>query len=146
MNLLPFGKLTLAKPRSFVPPAIDLGDWSQIAPLFDQLERRATEAKSTAAFEKWLLDWSELSAALDEEASRRNIAMTCHTDNAEAERAYLHFVEHVEPQLKPRQFAMEQLYVAHPQRINLPKARYEVFDRDVANHVLLFRPEEKHRI
>jgi len=141
MNLLPFGKLTLAKPRSFVPPAIDLGDWSQIAPLFDQLERRATEAKSTAAFEKWLLDWSELSAALDEEASRRNIAMTCHTDNAEAERAYLHFVEHVEPQLKPRQFAMEQLYVAHPQRINLPKARYEVFDRDVANHVLLFRPE-----
>ena len=141
MNLLPFGKLTLAKPRSFVPPAIDLGDWPQIAPLFDQLERRATEAKSTAAFEKWLLDWSELSAALDEEASRRNIAMTCHTDNAEAERAYLHFVEQVEPQLKPRQFAMEQLYVAHPQRNNLPKARYEVFDRDVANHVLLFRPE-----
>ena len=141
MNLLPFGKLTLAKPRSFVPPAIDLGDWPQIAPLFDQLERRVTEAKSTGAFEKWLLDWSELSAALDEEASRRNIAMTCHTDNAEAERAYLHFVEQVEPQLKPRQFAMEQLYVAHPQRNNLPKARYEVFDRDVANHVLLFRPE-----
>ena len=141
MSLLPFGKLSPAKPRSFVPPAIDLGDWPQIAPLFDQLEARIAQAKSVADLEKWLLDWSELSAALDEEASRRNIAMTCHTDNAEAEQAYLHFVEHVEPQLKPRQFALEQLYVAHPQRKHLPKTRYEVFDRDVANHVQLFRPE-----
>jgi len=141
MNLLPFGKLPPAKPRSFVPSAIDLGDWPQIAPLFDQLERRAAEATSVAAFERWLLAWCELSAALDEEASRRNIAMTCHTDNADAEQAYLHFVEHVEPQLKLRQFALEQLYVAHSQRKHLPKARYEVFDRDVTNHVQLFRPE-----
>ena len=141
MNLLPFGKLAAAKPRSFVPSVIDLGDWPQIAPLFDQLETRAAQAKSAADLEKWLLDWSELSAALDEEASRRNIAMTCHTDNADAEKAYLHFVEHVEPQLKPRQFALEKLYVAHPQRKNLPRARYEVFDRDVVNHVALFRPE-----
>jgi oligoendopeptidase F len=162
MNLLPFGKLPPAKPRSFVPPAIDLGDWPQIAPLFDQLETRIAQARSVADLEKWLLNWSELSAALDEEASRRNIAMTCHTDNTEAERAYLHFVEHVEPQLKPRQFALEQLYVAHPSRAellaigtpgtvpartddNLPGRcsafRYAVFDRDVANHVQLFRPE-----
>ncbi len=141
MNLLPFGKLPPAKPRSFVPPAIDLGDWPQIAPLFDQLEVRASQAKSTAALERWLLDWSELSAALDEEASRRNIAMTCHTDNVDAEKAYLHFVEHVEPQLKPRQFALEKIYVTHSQRKDLPKARYEVFDRDVVNHVALFRPE-----
>lgn len=141
MNLLPFGTLPPAKPRSFVPENIDLGDWPQIAPLFDQLERRAGEARSAADLEKWLLDWGELSAALDEESSRRNIAMTCHTDNAEAEKAYLHYVENVEPQLKPRQFALEKLYVAHPQRKQLPKPRYEVFDRDVANHVELFRPE-----
>ena len=141
MNLLPFGKLPPAKPRSFVPSDIDLGDWPQIAPLFDQLEARIARAGSVADLEEWLLDWSELSAALDEEASRRNIAMTCHTDNAEAEKAYLYFVEHVEPQLKPRQFALEQLYVAHPQRKNLSQPRYEVFDRDVANHVQLFRPE-----
>ena len=141
MNLLPFGKLSPTKPRSFVPATIDLGDWPQIAPLFDQLEVRAAQATSVAAFEKWLLDWCELSAALDQEGSCRNIAMTCHTDNAEAEKAFLHFVENVEPQLKPRQFALEKLYVAHPQRKHLLKTRYEVFDRDVANHVQLFRPE-----
>jgi len=141
MNLLPFGKLAAHRPRTFVPQTLDLGDWPQIAPLFDQLEARAAQAKSAAELEKWLLDWSELNAALDEEASRRYIAMTCHTDNADAEKAYLHFVEHVEPQLKPRQFALEQVYVAHPQFNHLPKARYEVFNRDVKNHVELFRAE-----
>lgn len=165
MNLLPFGKLSPAKPRSFVPENLDLGSWPKIAPLFDQLEASAAQATSVEAFEKWLLDWCELSAALDQEGSCRNIAMTCHTDNAEAEKAFLHFVEHIEPQLKPRQFALEKIYVAHPCRAELlkigapgtvpassapaetnapgqcPALRYEVFDRDVANQVELFRPE-----
>src|SRR5208283_2884257 len=119
MNLLPFGKLPQAKPRTFVPQTIDLGDWAQIAPLSDRLETRAAHAKSATELERWLLDWSELNAALDEEASRRYIAMTCHTDNADAEKAYLHFVEHLEPQAKPRQFALEKTYVAHPSRDEL---------------------------
>ena len=141
MNLLPFGKLPAHKPRRFVPQEIDLGDWPQIAPLFGQLESHAAKCKTTAELERWLFDWSELSAALDEESSCRYIAMTCHTDNADAEKAYLYFVEHVEPQLKPRQFALEKIYVAHPQRKKLPEARFQVFDRDVKNHVELFRPE-----
>ncbi|HEY1662514.1 MAG TPA: M3 family oligoendopeptidase [Verrucomicrobiae bacterium] len=149
MNLLPFGKLPAARPRKFVPQNIDLGDWPHIAPLFDQLEKSARHATSAADLEHWLLDWSELNAALDEEASRRYIAMTCHTDDAGAEKAYLHFVENVEPQLKPRQFALEKIYVTHPLRgellqmgdVGVAGARYEVFDRDVKNHVELFRPE-----
>src|ERR1700677_3213380 len=114
MNLLPFGRLPIAKPRKFVPQNTDLGDWPRIAPLFEQLENRAPQIKSAAELEAWLLDWSELNAALDEEGSRRYIAMTCHTVNADAEKAYLHFVENVEPQLKPRQFTLEKTYVAHP--------------------------------
>jgi oligoendopeptidase F len=141
MNLLPFGKLPAAKPRSFVPQDLDLGDWPQIAPLFDQLEQASGKITTPAGLDRWLLEWSELNAALDEESSRRYIAMTCHTDNAEAEKAYLHFVENVDPHLKPRQFALEKIYVAHPLRPKLPKQRFEVFDRDVKNHVELFRPE-----
>jgi len=141
MSLLPFGKLPPFAPRQFVPASADLGDWSQIAPLFDQLEARATKASSLAEFEKWLLDWGELSAALDEESSRRYIAMTCHTDSAEAKQAYLDYVEHVEPQLKPRQFKLSEIFLAHPLREQLPKPRYEVFDRDMKLHVELFRPE-----
>src|ERR1700757_4007904 len=98
MNLLPFAELPVFQPRSFVPQQMDMGDWGRIAPLFDKLEAAAPKCKTVAEFERWLLDGSELSAALDEESSRRYIAMTCHTDNAEAEKAYLPFVEHVEPQ------------------------------------------------
>src|SRR5205814_10087461 len=112
-----------------------------IAPLFGQLERQAAECSSASGLEQWLRDWGELAAALDEESSRRHIAMTCHTDDAEAEKAYLHFVEQIEPQLKPRQFKLAELYLAHPLRAELPKERYEVFDRHIKVDVELFRPE-----
>ncbi len=141
MDLLPFKSLPAHRARRFVPAQIDLGNWEEIAPLFKQLETRAPECKNAALLERWLLDWSELSAALDEESSKRYIAMTCHTDNAEAEKAYLHFVENIDPQTKPRQFRLAQLYVAHPLRGELPKERYEVLDRDTKVHVELFRPE-----
>jgi oligoendopeptidase F len=141
MSLLPFGDLPAYKPRRFVPESVDLGEWEHVAPLFDRLEAAAPHCATVEALEAWLLDWSELSAALDEETTRRTIAMTCHTDDAEAERAYLHFIEHVEPSVKPRQFALEKLLVAHPRRGELPPRRYEVLLRDVQNRVDLFRPE-----
>ena len=138
---LPFATLPVHKPRSFLPAQIDLGDWSKIAPFFDQLEKQAAECKSVADLEKWLLDWSELSAALDEESARRYIGMTCHTDDPGAELAYLHFVEKIEPELKPRQFRLAHVYVEHPLRKQLPQNRYAVFDRDTRLQVELFRPE-----
>jgi oligoendopeptidase F len=141
MDLLPFANLPPHKARCFVPPGVNLGNWAEIAPLFHQLEVRAKDCASAANLEHWLLDWSELSAALDEESSKRYIAMTCHTEDAEAERAYLHFVEKVEPEIKPRQFRLAQIYVGHPARPMLPQERYLVFDRDTRLQVELFRQE-----
>lgn len=141
MSLLPFGELPVHTPRRFVPARIDLGDWTQIAPLFDALEARAAECRDVAEFERWILDGGELGAALDEEGARRYIAMTCHTDSPEAEKSYLQFVETIEPELKPRQFQLAKLYLAHPLRAQLSPARYAIFDRDTALLVELFREE-----
>jgi oligoendopeptidase F len=141
MNLLPFDKLPAYGPRRFVADGIDLGDWRQIAPWFDDLEARISRCQLVSELEGWILDSGELSAALDEEASKRYIAMTCHTDNAEAEKAYLEFIEQIEPQLKPRQFKLAELYLAHPLRDQLPKQRYAVFDRNTRVQVELYRPE-----
>jgi oligoendopeptidase F len=141
MSLLPFGKLPAHKPRRFVPQEIDLGDWAQIMPLFDQLETRSAACQSVSELEQWILDRGELSAALDEEGAKRQIAMTCHTEDPEAEKAYLYFVEKIEPELKPRQFKLSQIYVAHPLRAKLRQERYGVFDRDTKLHVELFRQE-----
>ena len=141
MNLLPFENLPAHAPRRLLPANLDLGEWAQIAPLFDQLDTRAPQCQSLADFERWILDQGELFAALDQEGSQRYIAMTCHTDSPEAEAAYLHFVEKVEPELKPRQFKLAQLFLAHPLRRQLDQHRYEVFDRDTALLVELFREE-----
>lgn len=141
MNLLPFDQLPVHTPRRFVPAHADLGDWNQVAPLFDQLEARAPGCKTVPQFEQWILDGGELSAALDEEGSKRYIAMTCHTDNSEAEKAYLQFIEHIEPELKPRQFKLAELYLSHPLRRQLRQDRFHVFDRNTEVHVELFRPE-----
>ncbi len=141
MTTLPFGALPAYAPRRFVPAHADCGDWPQLEPLFDRLGARLATCVSPADLEQWLLDWGELSAAIDEEGTRRYIAMTCHTEAAAAEKAYLHFVEEIEPRTKPRQFTLAQLYLAHAQRSRLSRDRYAVFDRDVEVQVELFREE-----
>jgi oligoendopeptidase F len=141
MNLLPFENLPAHKPRRFVPHEINFDDWTQITPLFNQLAARIPQCTDATSLERWLIDWSELSAALDEESSRRYIAMTCHTDSADAEKAYLHFVEKIEPEIKPRQFQLSKLLIGHPLRDQLAQPRYEVYLRDIKVAVELFRPE-----
>jgi oligoendopeptidase F len=138
---LPFGPLPPYKPRTFLPPDLNLGDWNSIAPWFDALESRAPACDDLPAFETWLRDWGELGAALDEERSKRYIAMSCHTDDKEAEAAYLAFVEQVDPEVKPKQFRLCRIFLAHPIRALLPPARYSVFDRDTALAVEVFRQE-----
>ncbi|MBG87759.1 MAG: peptidase M3 [Verrucomicrobiales bacterium] len=141
MSLLPFGKLPAFRERQFVPADVDLGSWDAIEPLFDRLERVSAEGQSVEDLERWIGNWSELSAAIDEEDSRRYIAMTCHTENAEAEKAHLDFLENVEPHVKTRQFRLAKTFLEHPMRSELPKERYEVFDRDTKLTVELFREE-----
>lgn len=141
MDMLPFKDLPPYQPRRFTPTDLDLSRLDQILPLFDKLEQRASEAGDVAGLEQWILDWGELSAVLDEESSRRHIAMTCHTDSAEAEKSYLHYVEVIEPGLKPRQFKLYQIFLSHPLLSALPGERYAVFNRQAQTHVELYRDE-----
>jgi len=130
--------LTTTFPRRFVPVGANMGDWTQIEPLFRRLLDGTPD--SPAALERWLEDISELKAALGEERTRRYVAMTCQTDDPSREQAYLDFVEHIIPKLKPMAHALDETYLRSPDRRRLP-ARYALFDRLVANRVALFRPE-----
>lgn len=138
---MPFDNRSLPAeyPRSFVPANANLGDWQQIEHLFDELERRPLATMD--ALEKWILDGSELSAALEEEGAVRYIRMTSQTDNLEFEKAFLDFVENIEPKIKPRAHKLGERFLASPARILLPRERYLVLDRRIANAVALFRPE-----
>lgn len=141
MSSLPFGTLKPYKARRFIPAGATLGDWAVLPPLFDRLEQRLGGISTVKDLEAWILDWSELGAAIEEESAQRYIAMTCNTDDANAERDYLFFVEEIEPKIKPRQFALAQSFVRHPQREQLPYQRYQVLERDLRVQVEIFRPE-----
>ncbi|MGQ0569525.1 MAG: M3 family oligoendopeptidase, partial [Armatimonadota bacterium] len=66
-------------PRRFMPADADMGDLAQIEPLFQRLLDDRPE--SADALARWLEAASELIAALDEERTRRYVAMTCQTDD-----------------------------------------------------------------
>ena len=103
--------------RGFVPNNLDPADWTQIEPLCKLLVARPID--SLADLEKWLLDYSELSSVLDEYRARRYIDMSCHTDDPEIEKRFLHYVENIEPKLKPFDFALKKRFVESPLRAKL---------------------------
>ncbi len=134
-------QLKPASPRTFVPDGTDVGDWPQIEPLFLKLEAAAESIKSVKQLEQWVLNAGELAAALDQEGAKRYINMTCQTDDPENEKAYLHYVENIEPNAKPHWFKTKELFLKCPFTEKLPLKRWMVFKRAMKNDVELFRPE-----
>jgi oligoendopeptidase F len=126
-------------PRRFLPADIDLGSWDAIAQQFARL--RDADIAARDALEAWLLDLSELQAAIGEEYTIRYIRMTCHTDDPDLERAYLDYVEHIMPRCEPEYFELSRKYLASPARASMPPERYFVYDRARETEVAIFRAE-----
>ncbi len=138
---LMFEKISIYTPRQFVPANINLGSWKELNPLFEKLEEQLDTSSSAENLEQVILNWEELSAAIAEEGSKRYIAMTCQTEDKDAEKAYLEFVEKIEPEEKKCNFLLSKKLTKHPQCKDLKNQRYEVFLRDTALQVELFRSE-----
>ena len=136
-----FEKISIYTPRQFVPANINLGNWKELNPLFKKLEEQLDTSSTAENLEQVILNWEELSAAIAEEGSKRYIAMTCQTEDKDAEKAYLEFVEKIEPEEKECNFLLSEKLTKHPKCKNLKNQRYEVFLRDTALQVELFRSE-----
>ena len=100
--------------RTFVPRDFDVADFAQIEPLYKGLLDRPVDTPEQ--LDRWLRDVSELSSAIDEYGSRRYIDKSCHTDDPAIEKAYRHFVENVEPKIKPLHFALQRKFMQSPAR------------------------------
>ena len=109
-----FEKISIHTPRQFVPSNINIGNWTKLEPLFKQLEEQIKTASSAEKLELFILNWEELSAAVSEEGSKRYIAMTCQTEDKDAEKAYLDFVEKIEPEEKKCNFLLAKKLIQHP--------------------------------
>ena len=125
--------------RHCVADTIDLSDWTQMEPLYSKLQDRVLQ--STGDLEHWLLDFSELTSAVDEYGSRRYIDKSCHTDDAAVEQRFMQFVEEVEPKIKPLAFALQQKFLSSPAVSLLDEKRYGILIKKWRTEVELFRPE-----
>ena len=126
-------------PRQFLPSKIDLTDVPKLKEVFHDLNNR--QVHSTSDLENWLRDESELASALSEEQAIRYARMTSQTDDPDREKAYLFFVENVEPEAKLGFSQLDRKYVNIPARKGLPRDQYFVLDRKIENNVAIFREE-----
>ena len=126
-------------PRTFVPANVDFSDYSKIDPLALELLRRPID--SPASLERWLADFSELVSAVYEYGGRRYIELSCHTDDPVIEKAFLHFVEHIEEKFKSITFELQKRFLESPHRNALTDRRYKILARNWQAEVELFREE-----
>ena len=123
----------------FVPETLDATDWSNLEPLYQALLDRSVESASD--LEQLILDRSELDAAASEAGANLYINMTRHTDDEATKKAFLAFVENVQPRLQVVGFELDKRIAQSPHASELPADRYRVMLRDQNADVEIFREE-----
>jgi oligoendopeptidase F len=113
---------SLEFPRRFIAVDADLSKWEGIKIYADELNGRALPDRESLL--KWIRDFAELSDAVNEESSRLYIGMTCFTQDPAKQKAYLDFVETVEPAMAPVIDELNKKAIAHPDARSLPKEEY----------------------
>ncbi|MFQ5806611.1 MAG: M3 family oligoendopeptidase [Phycisphaerae bacterium] len=138
-DVSPAPTATAEFPRQFLAPDAEFGTWETAEKYYRELAERPIE--SFAEFEKWMLDFSEIDGAFDEECISRRIEMTRATDDPKRERRYLDFVENVQPHREPWHDQLRRKFVENAKKFPLPQKRYEVLERSIRNSIELFRKE-----
>lgn len=124
--------------RRFVPSDSDMGNWAHIEALFDQLE--AMSVDTVEGLEQWLSNYSDFVSCLSEEGDKRYVTMTCNTDDEEAEKSYLSFMEDIDQRCKPRINKLVKKYLASKARSHLSDF-YKVYDQSTQVYDQLYREE-----
>lgn len=129
---------SLEFPRRFLDSQADLSAWEGIKPYLDILLTRALPDR--AALVQWICDYSELTDAVGEESARLYIAMTCFTKDEARQKAYLNFVEAVDPKMAPVVDELNKKVLAHPESAGLPAAEYGQWLDGLKTNVEIFHP------
>jgi oligoendopeptidase F len=125
--------------RHFLPQDFAIADWAALEPYFKTLIEQ--EITSKGSLEKWLLDMSELEAAVNEDACWRQIKMTCDNENKALEDAFNFYCIEIEPHIKPYGDALNKKLLASTFLSALDEATYHTYIRSTKKNIELFREE-----
>ncbi|MBN1870675.1 MAG: M3 family oligoendopeptidase [Candidatus Omnitrophica bacterium] len=129
-------KFPLYQDRQFVPETIDLTDLRAIEGLFERL--LALDIHSAEVLVQWVLDRSELEAALHERGAILYIRMTCQTDDAKRVQRYKDFIETIVPATKIFEDRLNKRYLQELKRFSMDQDRFSVYTRAIRTDVELF--------
>ena len=135
---LDFQSLPRYQKRTFVTDDVDLTNVEQATWFYKLLLDR--DIHSQMDLERWVLDRSELEAAISQAGSILYISMTCQTDNFKCAEDYKRFIETVAPAVKPLEDELNQRYLEELKRFPLEENRYGVYIRRIKMNLEIFVP------
>jgi oligoendopeptidase F len=124
-------------PRHFLPDDFVVTNWEALEPYFKDLAER--KINSRKELEQWLKDSSELESVLSEDASWRQIRMTCDTENKEIEEAFNYFMLELQPKVQPYADILNRKLVESPFTGELDQSKFFTYLRNVKKSIDLFR-------
>ncbi len=125
--------------RHYLPQDFAITDWAALEPYFKTLLEQ--EITSKESLEKWLVDMSELEAAVNEDACWRQIKMTCDNENKALEEAFNFFCMEIQPQIQPYSDALNKKLLASSYLADLDEKLYHTYIRSTKKNIELFREE-----
>lgn len=124
-------------PRHYLPAVFSITTWENLEPFFKELlDRPLTSPKM---LEQWLLDMSEVEAAVSEDACWRQIRMTCDTQDKALEEAFTFFCMEIQPRLQPYADLLNKKLISNPFSKDLDPREYFTYLRNVRKSIDLFR-------
>jgi oligoendopeptidase F len=130
---------TQRPPRQYLPEDFQVTDWASLEPFFGELRGRTIT--SGEELERWLLDRSELEAALSEDLAWRYIRMTCDTQDEQRAANFQFFVSEIEPNVAPYDHALNEKMMSSDFLPELDPQKYRVFLRSVRQALEIYRAE-----
>jgi oligoendopeptidase F len=125
--------------RHFVPADFTITDWPALEPYFKELLERPLNSKTD--LEQWMKDASELEAIVGEDASWRQIKMTCDTENKKLEEAFVFFMMEIQPKIQPYADKLNRKLIESAYTSELDHDKYFTYLRNVKKSIELFRDE-----
>lgn len=125
--------------RKFVSEELDIQEWSDVQPYFDQLLN--IEINSVQDLEDWMKKRSELESVIGEDYRWRYVDQSCDTNHAEKEAALNNFIKDIMPHWLQVSNELDQK-IAHSKYLHqLDSKQYEIYLRGLKNQLELFRKE-----
>ena len=117
---------------------IDGASWESIEPYMNDLRDRTLSCSN--CLETFIADRSNLSEVISEARARLYIDMTCHTDDEDIQKAWMAFVENVQPKLSEYSDILNRRLIEHKAVQELPE-RFDILVKGLKTDIEIFREE-----